>query len=366
MSETTDLVVIEKADALSVFKDKTRIEEIIQHIEKEARLFVPDLSTVTSRKAIGSMANKVARSKTYIDGVGKDVVAELKELPKQIDEQRRIVRERLDALKDEVRRPLTDWEAEQERIAAEKAAEEERQRIAAEELAAAEALKKQFESDHEIALLLNDKFDRDAAEAKAEAERHRVAREEEIKRQAIEQARQEAEQQQAREHQQHQDALSEISGIQHQIIIARSGRSGVRQGGTIQCIKDTLTETVAWPIDERFGSLIGAAENAKQQAIEQIKQLLSTAETIERQQEELATAEREKQEAGQKEATRLAEEKRIADEAAARAADEVHRKTIGTAVVNALIAHAGLTREDAIATLVALKGDLIPHTTINY
>lgn len=34
--------------------------------------------------------------------------------------------------------------------------------------------------------------------------------------------------------------------------------------------------------------------------------------------------------------------------------------------VNALMANAGLTREDAIATLVALKDGLIPHTTITY
>jgi flagellar motility protein MotE (MotC chaperone) len=83
------------------------------------------------------MAHKVARSKTYIDNAGKDLVAELKALPKQIDESRRVVRERLDALKDEVRRPLTEWEAEQERIAAEKP-EEERLR--------AEASKKQRRS----------------------------------------------------------------------------------------------------------------------------------------------------------------------------------------------------------------------------
>jgi chromosome segregation ATPase len=334
MSETTDLVVIEKADALSVFKDKTRIEEIIQHIEKEARLFVPDLSTVTSRKAIGSMANKVARSKTYIDGVGKDVVAELKELPKQIDEQRRIVRERLDALKDEVRRPLTEWEAEQERIAAEKAAEEERQRIVAEELAAAEALKKQIESDHEIALLLNDKFDRDAAEAKAEAERQRVAREEEIKRQAIEQARIEAEQ----EAQQERDAAAKREA---------DLKAAAEQAERKRIEAQERGEREAKEAKEK-------AEREKQQAIE--------AEQLKARQE----ADRIKREAEQKEATRLAEEKRIADEAAARAANEAHRKTIGTAVVNALIAHAGLTREDAIATLVALKGDLIPHTRITY
>lgn len=334
MSETTDLVVIEKADALSVFKDKTRIEEIIQHIEKEARLFVPDLSTVTSRKAIGSMANKVARSKTYIDGVGKDVVAELKELPKQIDEQRRIVRERLDALKDEVRRPLTEWEAEQEQIAAEKAAEEERQRIAAEELAAAEALKKQFESDHEIALLLNDKFDREAAEAKAEAERQRVAREEEIKRQAIEQARIES----AQKAQQEREASAKREA---------DFKAAAEQAELNRIEAQERAEREAKEAKEK-------AEREKQQAIE--------AEQLKARQE----ADRIKREAEQKEATRLAEEKRIADEAAARAADEVHRKTIGTAVVNALIAHAGLTREDAIATLVALKGDLIPHTRITY
>ena len=36
------------------------------------------------RDAIASMAHKVARSKTYIDNAGKDTVAELKTLPKQI------------------------------------------------------------------------------------------------------------------------------------------------------------------------------------------------------------------------------------------------------------------------------------------
>ncbi|WP_277967079.1 coiled-coil domain-containing protein [Pantoea trifolii] len=381
MSEATELVVIEKADAVSVFTDKSRIEKILERIETEVRSFVPDLSTGVSRKAIASMANKVARSKTYIDGVGKDAVAELKELPRQIDEQRRIVRERLDALKDEVRLPLTQWEAEQERIKAEEEA-----RIAAEKLAA------QIEADHEIALLLNDKFDRDAAEAKAEAERQRIAHEEEIKRQAVEQARAESEQQQQRERQQHLDALSEISGIQHQVIIAQSGRSGVRKGGTIECIRETLAETDAWHIDERFGALQETAEKVKKQAVEQIKQMLGSAELIQKQQDDLAAAERSKQEAidleqrkareeadrlkreaDAKEAARLAEQKRIddeakriADEAAARAANEAHRKTIGTAVVNALMGHAGLTRAQAIDVLMQIKDGNIPHTSITY
>ncbi|HBC2003280.1 TPA: hypothetical protein ACHT5R_005131, partial [Citrobacter freundii] len=171
MSEVTDLVVIEKSSAMAVFTNNEQLDPIIEKIEKEARSLVPDVSTKKGRDAIASMAHKVARSKTYIDNAGKDLVAELKALPKQIDESRRIARERLDALKDEVRRPLTEWEAEQERIKAEEAA-----RIKAEEA------RKQFESDHEIALLMNDAFDRELAEKKAEAERQRIAHEEELKR----------------------------------------------------------------------------------------------------------------------------------------------------------------------------------------
>lgn len=96
MSEVTDLVVIEKQNAMAVFTTKEQIDPIIEAIEKEARSLVPDVSTRKGRDAIASMAHKVARSKTYIDNAGKDLVAELKALPKQIDESRRIVRERLE------------------------------------------------------------------------------------------------------------------------------------------------------------------------------------------------------------------------------------------------------------------------------
>lgn len=102
MREVTDLVVIEKQNAMAVFTTQEQLDPIIEAIEKEARSLVPDVSTRKGRDAIASMAHKVARSKTYIDNAGKDLVAELKALPKQIDESRRIVRERLDALKDDL------------------------------------------------------------------------------------------------------------------------------------------------------------------------------------------------------------------------------------------------------------------------
>ncbi|EFL6449063.1 hypothetical protein AAS80_003036 [Escherichia coli] len=399
MSEVTDLVVIEKQNAMAVFTNKEQLDPLIEKIEKEARSLVPDVSTKKGRDAIASMAHKVARSKTYIDNAGKNLVAELKALPKQIDESRRIVRERLDALKDEVRKPLTDWEN------AESARKESLQQRLADLRSLADVIdavgiylpsveiQKRIESAKSVSL--DESWEECAAEAgaakdatiqkleaafivarqreeeTAELERLRVEaeeksrrdREEKIRREAAEKATRDAEEKAKRERQQHQDALSEISGIQQQVIIAQSGRLGVRQGGTIQCIKDTLAETEAWPIDERFGSLVGAAENAKHQAITQIKQLLINAETIQKQQEE---SDRIKREAEAKEAARQAEEKRIADETAKREADVKHRKVVGTEIVNALLANTTITRDQAIEVLTALKDGLVPRTKIHY
>lgn len=193
MSEVTDLVVIEKQNAMAVFTTKEQLDPIIEAIEKEARSLVPDVSTRKGRDAIASMAHKVARSKTYIDNAGKDLVAELKALPKQIDESRRIVRERLDALKDEVRRPLTEWEAEQERIKAEEAMNAMHAEALEMNIRFDQELAAKFEADHEMALLMNKDFDRDREEQRRQAEQAQREHEERIKREAAEQARRDAE-----------------------------------------------------------------------------------------------------------------------------------------------------------------------------
>lgn len=323
MSEIMDLVVIEKKNAMAVFTNNDQLDPLIEAIEKEARSLVPDVTTKKGRDAIASMAHKVARSKTYIDNAGKDLVAELKALPKQIDESRRVVRERLDALKDEVRRPLTEWEEEQARIAAEKAAEEERQRIEAEQKAALEALRKQVEVDHEMALLMNDAFDREQADKAAEAERQRIAHEEEIKRLAAAAAAREVEQRAQREREEaaHREAVLKAQAEQ-----AERDRIAAEQ----------------------------KAEADKQAAIE--------AERRKAQEE----ADRIRREAEQREQARLAEEKRKADEQARREADVRHRKAVGLEVVKALMANTSLTRDQAIEVLTAVKDGRIPHTGISY
>lgn len=323
MSEIMDLVVIEKKNAMAVFTNNDQLDPLIEAIEKEARSLVPDVTTKKGRDAIASMAHKVARSKTYIDNAGKDLVAELKALPKQIDESRRVVRERLDALKDEVRRPLTEWEAEQERIKAEEAMNA----LHVEALVMNEDFDRQMaariESDHEIALLMNDAFDREQADKAAEAERQRIAHEEEIKRLAAAAAAREVEQRAQRER---EEAALREAALKAQAEQAERDRIAAEQ----------------------------KAEADKQAAIE--------AERRKAQEE----ADRIRREADQREQARLAEEKRKADEQARREADVKHRKAVGVEVVKALMANTSLTRDQAIEVLTAVKDGRIPHTGISY
>ncbi|USL70006.1 hypothetical protein [Salmonella enterica] len=323
MSEVTDLVVIEKQNAMAVFTTKEQLDPIIEAIEIEARSLVPDVSTRKGRDAIASMAHKVARSKTYIDNAGKDLVAELKALPKQIDESRRIVRERLDALKDEVRRPLTEWEAEQERIKAEEAMNA----LHAEALVMNENIDLQraiqFEADHEMALLMNKDLDREREEQRRQAEQAQRERDERLKQEAAEQARRDAE-------------------AMHKAEIEAAARREAEEKARAELAERQRVE-------------------AEQRAAREKQEAEALAER-----EKAAAVEAERLKAKQAEEARLAEQKRIADEQAKREADVKHRKTVGTNIVNALTSHTSLTREQAIEVLTALKDDLIPCAKIYY
>lgn len=67
------------------------------------------------RDEIASVAYALTRTKTYLDGLGKALVDEYKEVPKKIDANRKIIRDTLDTLRDEVGAPLTDFEAAEEK-----------------------------------------------------------------------------------------------------------------------------------------------------------------------------------------------------------------------------------------------------------
>lgn len=113
-----ELLVISKLVPATIFQEGGA-DPIIDRIEREARSVVYDISTQKGRKQIASMAYEIARSKTLLDEMGKDLGDDLRKQKDAIDAERRTVRARLDALKDEIRKPLTDWEnAEKARISA--------------------------------------------------------------------------------------------------------------------------------------------------------------------------------------------------------------------------------------------------------
>jgi len=118
---STDLIPLHNPQPSALFVPGG-LEWILACIEQDARSIVLDVSTRKGREQIASVAAKVARSKTYLDGLGKEYVAELKRLPAQVDAERKAMRDLLDALRDEIRAPLTAWEAEEERKERETAA----------------------------------------------------------------------------------------------------------------------------------------------------------------------------------------------------------------------------------------------------
>lgn len=109
------LVIPEGRPLAAMFKEPSQVEDLIGRLEAEVLSHAPDLSTVKGRKAIASLAYKVAQSKTALDKAGKSLTDEARAQIASVDAERRKVRERLDALKEKVRKPLDDWEAEEER-----------------------------------------------------------------------------------------------------------------------------------------------------------------------------------------------------------------------------------------------------------
>ncbi|HDC4530777.1 hypothetical protein LH696_05080 [Enterobacter asburiae] len=323
MSEVTDLTVIEiKPEQAPVLYVAGGLDAYLEQI-RQAVNEVPDLSTKKGRDRVASLAAQVSRSKTAIEKPGREYLKRLKEAVRPAEAEIKRFVDACDELRDATRRPLTEWEAEQERIKAEEAMNA----LHAEALVMNEEfdrqLTAQIEADHEMALLMNDKFDRDREEQRRLEEQAQRERDERLKQEAADKAKREAEE-------------------RHKAELDAAARREADEKARADAAERKRKEDA------------DRAEREKQDAI---------AEEKRKAQEE---ADRIKREAEAKEKARLAEEQRKADEQAKREADVKHRKTVGTNIVNALTSHTSLTREQAIEVLTALKDDLIPCAKIHY
>ena len=113
------LIQVDQQYAINTLKDEDAVKTLLEQVKILATEEVFDVSTKAGQKACASMAAKVAKCKTTIDNFGKDYVGEIKATVKDIDANRKLLRDSLDYLKQEVRAPLNEIEqAEKDRIAA--------------------------------------------------------------------------------------------------------------------------------------------------------------------------------------------------------------------------------------------------------
>lgn len=281
------------------------------------------------RDKIRSFSSDVAKSKTFIDKARIVFVRERKDELKVIDTEAKRFRDKMDEIKTEVRKPLTDWEdVEKEQIEKEEREQEmidwHTEALGMHDLfKREEAMKKQqAEMDAKQA-----EFDRIAKEQKLEKER--LEREEKLKKEAAEQAEKQA----------------EIDRLEAERKLEEEKNRRIREAEEAK--KKRVAEKEQ-------------AEKEKQDAIDKLER---------EKQEEIDQMKRDQEEKDEKERKRIADEKaetdrlqKIEDE---RQADVDHRKKVNNNIVKCLgkFKIDKNVSEDIVKSIVKNE---IPGLSVNY
>jgi len=356
MAESTELVALDKKDAMAVFTSENGMQPLLAEIRKHIDAFpAGDVSTKEGRAAIASMAHKVSRSKTFLESFGKACADEAKEIPKKIDRNRKLMKDTLDAWRDEVRKPLTEWEeADEERVKAHVAAIEILRRMVDDcswmtlpemrsTLAAAEAFKPNLETQQEFAVEyehMNARLAnvlRKVIPEREQAERD-AAELAELRRQKEERDAQEAAENAAREVEERRrleaDAAAKAEA-DRQAAVAREA-----------------TEAA----ERRLAQMVQEAANQRVREEEKRERLRREKEEAERRAAETeARVKREAQEAKEREEA----------EAAKREANKRHVAKVHKAAVDALCGN-GLDVTSAVIAIDLIAAGKVPSVSISY
>jgi len=319
MNELINLPVPQ--NALEVFTcDKA--EAVVSAIEEHARSVVPDLSSVKGRKAIASNAAAVARSKVALDNLGKELVSEWKTKAKAVDNERKMMRDRLSLLRDEVRQPLTEWE-EADRIRA---------------IEQAKALK--LIEDHSEALEMNVMFDREREFARRDAE---------LK---------------AREHALAEAQKAEIAELEKrkadELAAAEEERKEIERQARIEKEKAEAVEKAKADAEQAVRDAEEAQARAERESIEAKAREKANAEFAEKREREAAEVARQAELARQE-----SERKAKADAEAKREANTRHVGKIRREALDDLIAMK-VSEDLAVKIVKAIHAGKIRNITITY
>lgn len=313
MSE--DLVLLPQLNAVAVFGTENGSAHILDEIRKKVEGVFIDVSTSKGRDDLRSFAFRIAKTKTLLDDEGKKLKEEHQKIVNLVDGERKKIRDELDALKDKVRAPLTEYENR------EKLRVEERENRIAEIQALANIALPVAEKSEKLSSLREydwQEFAFRAAEAVKSAEdaiAQDVKREEEraeLERFRAEQAKREQEE---RERRIAEDARKESE--------ARAAEAEKRAAQAEADMKAA---------EERKAQEIEAAQ--KEAALSELRKI-------------------------------AAEKKRLADEEEARMKDKAHKGKINREILAALV-ETGVSEEVAKTVIVAIATGKIPHTKISY
>lgn len=352
-------------------------------VAAEVTAEVPDLTTRKGRERIASLAAKVSKSKTAVEKPDRDYLKRLKEMPKVVEAELREFVNKMDALRDATRQPLTDWE--QAEIARTDAHVDAIQRIkdlAIFEAAPTSAHLANIIADLEL-LEIGDSWEEFLAEAaqvkdqtliklralhaeraryeaeQAELVRLRAEAEAQAQRDRDAQIAREAEERTRREAKQRAQAEREAAARREQELLDQAAAA---QRAAEQAAREAEAQ----------------AERQRLQLEQQAEQARLTAEQAEAnriaaeqraEQERQAAAKRAEQAAEQA----RADERRRADAAAAeilrqqeaREQDEAHRRAINRAALEAFIA-GGMPEECAKQAIKLIVQRQIPAISISY
>lgn len=303
---------------ITIFSEITT-ESALQQLEdasaKYDGLYV-DMENKEERKFVKDKAYDIQQ---LIKKLDRRRIDEAKEYKLKVEAEAAAIKRRLEDANAPFMILINQYKAERAKILAAEKAEREAKELAI-----------KIEEDHEIALLMNDKFDRDAEE-EAEAKKEYKER---LKREAAEQARLEAE----------QKAKAESERVEYERHQAIEREEAAKR----QAAQADL---------DRIAAIERAKIEAEQAEIRR-KQEAEMAELKRLEDIELA---KQKQIDEQR-----AEAKRIAEEKAQREANQMHVIAVCKSAKEGLMQHAGLTQEQAVSAVKAIRAGKVSNTIINF
>lgn len=362
----TAIALVGPAQLGAAFTSGDMIELLLAQVEAKVRAHVPDLTTARGRDAIKSLAYAVSRSKTALDDAGKKLTEDARAQIAEVNAQRKVIADRLDALRDEARKPLTEWETAEENRKANlmrrlqhiepvwpidhmPTAEALAAHIANVEAIAIDNSWQEFEDQAQLrkdralaklrplhaAAVVREEQAAELAQLRAEAEARRA---EDAQRAAEEQARRDAEAQAERDRQ--------------------AAEAEALRAKQVEADRQAAAEAARIEAERAAAERIAAAERVAEQArVDAEAAAKRAAEQADREKAEAVEAER-RRAAAEREAQERADRQREADRA--------HVSQIRREAKEALMKIEGISEPLAVLLVLAIHGNAIPHVTIKY